>query len=132
MAKKVVDVNSLKKGSYVLIGDEPCKVLDTQKSKSGKHGHAKVRMTVVGLFDGSKRSVVYPGSKKLDAPVIDKRNGMVLSIQTDSVQIMDLETNETLEITKPSDEEIIKQLTEGGSVEYWIIMGTKTIIRAKR
>ena len=131
MARKVVDVSSLKKGSYVLIGDEPCKVLDAQKSKSGKHGHAKDRMTVVGLFDGSKRSVVYPGGKKLDAPIIDKRNGMVLSIQTDSVQIMDLESNETLEVTKPTDEEILKNLAEGASVEYWIIMGRYTIVRAK-
>ena len=105
--------------------------MDTQKSKSGKHGHAKVRMTVIGLFDGSKRSVVYPGGKKLDAPVIDKRNGMILSIHTDSFQIMDLETNETLEVTKPSDEEIVGQLSEGASVEYWIIMGRTMIVRAK-
>ena len=41
MSKKIVEAGSLKKGSYVIIDDEAYRVVDTQKSKSGKHGHAK-------------------------------------------------------------------------------------------
>jgi len=37
---KPVDVGSLKRGYYILIGDEPCRIVEYGKSKSGKHGSA--------------------------------------------------------------------------------------------
>ncbi|MEJ2244200.1 MAG: translation initiation factor IF-5A, partial [Candidatus Bathyarchaeota archaeon] len=32
------DVGELKVGSYVIIDDEPCKIVSYSKSKPGKHG----------------------------------------------------------------------------------------------
>lgn len=39
---KPTEAGSLKEGSYVIIDGEPCKVVEIEKSKTGKHGSAKV------------------------------------------------------------------------------------------
>jgi len=52
---KPVDVGSLKTGSYVIVDDEPCRIVDLTKSKPGKHGAAKARVVTIGVFcDPSK------------------------------------------------------------------------------
>lgn len=35
--------SALRKNEYVLIKGKPCKIVDMSTSKTGKHGHAKVR-----------------------------------------------------------------------------------------
>ena len=54
MTTKQVDVTSLKKGSYVIFEGIPCRVTDVQISKTGKHGHAKCRVSAVGLIEDKK------------------------------------------------------------------------------
>ena len=43
-----------------MVDDEPCIIKSTERSKSGKHGHAKVRVVCVGMFDENKRSLTIP------------------------------------------------------------------------
>lgn len=55
-------VGELKVGSYVVIDNEPCRVVDITKAKTGKHGSAKANVVAVSIFrsqedpDGSCRS----------------------------------------------------------------------------
>ncbi|MEM3109379.1 MAG: translation initiation factor IF-5A, partial [Candidatus Bathyarchaeia archaeon] len=35
---KPVEIGSLKLGQYIMIDDEPCKIVEYEKSKPGKHG----------------------------------------------------------------------------------------------
>ena len=126
-----VDVGSLKNGSYVIVDDEPCRIVDITKSKPGKHGSAKARVVTMGVFDGVKRSFVKPVSAKVDMPMIEKRTGQVLSSRPNSVQIMDLETYEIFETPFPEDEDLKSQLNEGIEVEYWRILGRTKITRTK-
>ena len=60
-ATKLVGINELQKGNYIVIDGAACKVVDIQVSRPGKHGHAKIRLTGVGLFDDKKRVIVAPG-----------------------------------------------------------------------
>jgi len=53
-------VGDLRVGSYAIVDDEPCQIVDIQKSKTGKHGSAKFRCSAISIFDGSKRSFVSP------------------------------------------------------------------------
>ena len=39
----------IRKGGYIMIKGNPCKVSDVSTSKTGKHGHAKVSCSVRGL-----------------------------------------------------------------------------------
>ena len=131
MSKKVVEVNTLKEGRYIMAGDEPCKILSIEHSKAGKHGHAKLRMLVVGLFDGSKRSLVYPVGTKVDVPMIDKKTGIVSAIMGNTLSVMDMETYNTMEMDMPQDEELKSKIKEGLQIEYWTIMDRIKIERVK-
>ena len=65
---KPADLGSLKIGSYILlpVGDqatgEPCRIVEYDTSKPGKHGAAKARIVGVGVFDDQKRPHVGPVS----------------------------------------------------------------------
>ncbi|MCW4020457.1 MAG: translation initiation factor IF-5A [Candidatus Bathyarchaeota archaeon] len=128
---KPVDVGSLKRGRYVIVDDEPCRIVDLTKSKPGKHGAAKARIVTIGVFDGVKRSFVKPVSAQVEMPMIEKRTGQVISTLPSSVQIMDLETYEIFESPLPEDEALGSRLNEGVEVEYWRILGRTKIMRTK-
>ena len=125
MSTKPVSVGSLKKGNYVVIEGAACIVSDTQVSRPGKHGHAKVRLTAVGMVDGKKRVIVLPGHDNIDAPIIEKKFAQVLSINEDTANVMDSETYETFDLKIP--EELKGSVVEGANVLYWIILNDKVM-----
>lgn len=137
MSSRPTDANSIKRGSYILVDEEPCQVLDLSHSKTGKHGHAKIRMEVIGLFDKKKRSPVMPSTHKIQVPIIDKRNAQVITIEGVEMSVMDKETFVTLSIPKPEKEEHLKKLEEivaagkTAEVEYWIVMNRFIVNRVK-
>jgi translation initiation factor 5A len=126
-----VDVGSLKIGQYVVIENEPCKIVEFEKSKPGKHGSAKARIVAIGVLTGQKRNVISPVDGKLEVPMIDKKTGQVISMQPDSVQIMDMQSYETFETPLPDDEEVKSKLAAGVEIEYWEMLGKKKIVRTK-
>lgn len=128
---KPVDVGSLRVGGYMIIDGEPCHILDIQKSKPGKHGSAKARITAIGVFDGTKRSFVKPVDLGAEVPIIDKRTGQVFAVNPTGVQIMDMETYEYFDAPFPAEEEIKSKLTPGVEIEYWRILGKMKIMRIK-
>ncbi|WP_309492988.1 translation initiation factor IF-5A [Candidatus Hecatella orcuttiae] len=128
---KPVDVGSIKPGQYMIIDNEPCRVISFEKSKPGKHGSAKARIVAVGLFDNVKRSIVSPVDARAEVPLIDKRSGQVISVGSESFQLMDLETYEVFETALPAEEELRSSLTVGAEVEYWKIMNRIKITRVK-
>ncbi|MDP7982419.1 MAG: translation initiation factor IF-5A, partial [Conexivisphaerales archaeon] len=122
MSARPVDLGDVKEGSFVVVDDEPCRVVEVEKSKPGKHGSAKIRLVAIGFFTGSKKSYMGPSSSKIDVPEVEKRVGQVLNVSNGTVQLMDLETFETFE-TQYFDEELASRLEPGAEVEYWRIMG---------
>ena len=127
MAWTQQEVRELKEGRYMLIDEEPCRILSIQTSKPGKHGEAKARIDAVGLFDGSKRSVVFPVKHKVQVPMIGKRQAQVISMSEQEVQLMDLETYETFNL--PLDAETRGQVSPGSEVQYLDAMGKRRITR---
>jgi translation initiation factor 5A len=128
---KPVDVGILKIGHYVVIDDEPCKIVEYERSKPGKHGAAKARIVAMSLFTGNKKSVVSPMSAKLQVPIVDKKSGQVLAITGTNVQIMDMETYETFDTPLPDEEEIRGKIASGQEIEYWRILDRVIIVRIK-
>lgn len=131
MSVKMVEAGELKKGSYVIIDGVACRVVSVEKSKPGKHGSAKVRVVAIGIFDNSKRGFVVPTDAKVEVPIIEKRTAIVTAKLPDSVQIMDLETNEIFEVPYPEDEEVKEKLESGIQVEYWTVMDQRRIVRIR-
>ena len=125
-----MDLGSLKVGSYIMIDGEPCRIVSYDHSKPGKHVSAKARVAAMGVFDGSRHSLVSPVSANVEVPLIDKRNGQVISISDRMLQIMDLETFEVFE-TSSVEDEIRDKIRQGGEVEYWKVMERVKIARVK-
>jgi translation initiation factor 5A len=129
MATKVVEIKSLKQGKYLVLDGEASKIISISTSSPGKHGAAKARIEAVGLFDSQKRSLVKPVNAKVDVPIIDKRVGQVIALMGDEVQLMDLETYETIDLPIPED--LKDEIVEGKEVEYIEAMGNMKIMRTK-
>ena len=129
MSTKMASVGGLQKGNYVVIDGAACKVVDTQTSRPGKHGHAKVRLTAVGLVDDKKRVIVMPGHDNIEVPIVEKKTAQVLSIQDKTANVMDAETYETFDIDIP--DELKAEVVEGCNVLYWIILEDKIMKQVK-
>ena len=127
--KKITSVGSLTKGNYVIIDNTACKVTGTQTSRPGKHGHAKTRLSAVGIIDKKKRIIVMPGHDNIDVPIIEKKTAQVLSINNNTANVMDSETYETFDIEIPED--LKDQCVEGANVLYWEILDTKVMKQVK-
>jgi translation initiation factor 5A len=131
LAFKMAKVGELKQGSYAIINDEPSQIVSIQKSKPGKHGSAKFRCTAISIFDGRKQSFVSSTDATIQIPIVDKRSGQVVSMGPTSIQLMDLETYDMMDVAIPTDEEIASKLEAGKDVEYWVIMDRVKIQRVK-
>jgi translation initiation factor 5A len=133
---KPSDLGSLKIGSYILLphtdqpSGEPCRIVEYDTSKPGKHGSAKARIVGQGVFDGQKRPHVGPVSMQIHIPLINKKVGQIISMNGDVVQVMDSETFETLDISMV-DDEVKGKLVNGDNVEYWVVMDKTKIMRIK-
>ena len=128
---KPMELGALRVGSYVIIDDEPCRIVDYTKSKPGKHGSAKARIVAIGVFDGAKRSFVKPVDAQVEVPMIEKRGGQVIALLPAAVQVMDLETYAVFEVPIPEEEELKSKLASGVEVEYWRIRSRTKIMRTK-
>lgn len=122
-------VGNLQKGSYIVIDGVACRVADTQTSRPGKHGHAKVRLQAIGLIDGKKRDVVMPGHDKVEVPIIEKKTAQVLSIKGNMANLMDAETYETFDLEIPED--LKGQVVEGCQILYWEILDSRVMKQLK-
>jgi len=131
MSITYAELGELKEGSYVVIDGEPCRIVEISRAKTGKHGSAKVHVVAIGLFSGSRKTLVGPTDQRVEVPIIEKKVGQVTAVFGNTVQIMDLETYETFEIDKPSDPSIADKLAPGKEVEYWVIMGRRMIVRVR-
>ncbi len=126
--KELSEVRLLRVNRYVIINDEPCKIMSISTSKPGKHGESKARIEAIGVFDRQKRSIVHPVKHKVHVPMIDKRTAQVLALIGDStVQLMDLETYETFEM--PIPDEFKGQLEPGKEIQYLGALGRRKITR---
>ena len=122
---KFASASTMQKGSYMIVDGVASKVADIQISMPGKHGHAKCRISAIGLIDEKKRVVVVPGHDNVEVPLIEKKNAQVLSINGDMANVMDSTTYETFDLKIP--EELKGQVVDGCQVLYWEILNERVM-----
>jgi len=136
MSIRRTEIQKLKSGQYIMVEEEPCIIKATERSKSGKHGHAKVRVVCVGVFDNNKRSLTIPSGHMVEIPEIIKGTAQINFIEENSINIMDLETYESVDVNWPMEDDLktkFKELKADpgkmslAQVEYWQLAG-KTLI----
>ena len=101
MPREQNEVRDLQEGNYVMIDDVPSEISSYSTSKPGKHGSAKARVEGTGVFDGQKRNFTQPVDAKVWVPIINRKQGQVVSVSNGDMQVMDLETYETITMRVP-------------------------------
>ncbi len=137
MAYEPKKIGTIKVGRYIIDPDsnEPCRVISIDKSKPGKHGAAKARMMIVGLFDNQKRQLISPVDKRVNVPIIEKKTGQVTNVEANTgfVHVMDNESYETFVVDSPTEDDLKSKLNElfeagkGIELDYWVVMDRKKI-----
>lgn len=129
MEKTNAVIKTLRKGSFIIIDGDPCRVESITSGKSGKHGASKTRLDAMGLFDGRRRSIVKPSDDKVDVPIINKKKAQVLAISGDRAQLMDLSDYSMFELDIP--EELKGKVNSGEEISYYELVGVKTLKQLK-
>ncbi len=119
----------LREGKYLLIDDLPCRIVEIEKSKSGKHGAAKMRITGVEVFSGAKKTLLTPGDADVEVPIIGRKSVQVMSISGNTAQVMDSQTYEIYDIEVP--QELQAQIAPGKEAEIIEAMGKRMIERLR-
>lgn len=114
MPRQQTEVRELDEGSYVMMDDTPCEINAYSTAKPGKHGSAKARIEGRGVFDAKKRSLSQPVDANIWVPIIERKQGQVVSVTGDDAQVMDLDTYETFTMRVPDDE----TFTPDDEIEY--------------
>jgi translation initiation factor 5A len=124
MVKEQKQVRELQEGSYVIMEDAACKINHYSTAKPGKHGSAKARVEGKGVFDSKKRSLSQPVDAKIWVPIIERKQGQVVSITGTDAQIMDLDTYETFTMRIPEDEDFSPE----DEIEYLEYEGQRKVV----
>lgn len=125
LEKTAALIKDLKPNGFVMIDGVPCRVEKVQSSTTGKHGHAKIRLDAIGIFDGIRRSVVEPSHETVDVPILTKKKAQVLAIVRNKAQLMDLQDYSQLELDIP--EERKDEIKAGEEIDYFEICDIKTL-----
>jgi len=70
----------IRKGGYIMIKGNPCKVSDVSTSKTGKHGHAKCHFVAIHIFNGKKMEDLVPASHTTAVPFVKKEEFQCLDV----------------------------------------------------
>jgi translation initiation factor 5A len=124
MATKQTEVRELDEGSYVMIDGAACQISSYSTAKPGKHGSAKASVQATGVFDGKKRSLSQPVDAKIRVPIINRKQGQVVSTSGGEAQVMDLETYETFTLALPDGVD----LSPDDEIEYLEMESQRKIV----
>eukprot|EP01102_Stenamoeba_stenopodia_P006303 TRINITY_DN1727_c0_g2_i1.p1 TRINITY_DN1727_c0_g2~~TRINITY_DN1727_c0_g2_i1.p1 ORF type:complete len:163 (-),score=56.19 TRINITY_DN1727_c0_g2_i1:84-572(-) len=74
--------NDIRIGSYMVVKQHPCKVVEVNKSKTGKHGSGKIRFVCLDIFTKKKYEEFTPSQSNVEVPEVEKTEYQVESIRT--------------------------------------------------
>jgi translation initiation factor 5A len=124
MPREQTEVRDLQEGNYVMIEDTPCVINAYSTAKPGKHGSAKARVEGKGVFDGKKRNFTQPVDAKVWVPIINRKQGQVISVTNGDMQVMDLDTYETFTMRVPDGEDP----SSDDEIEYLEYEGQRKVV----
>ena len=127
--KTFATAKDLREGNYLLIDGTACRVVEIEKSKSGKHGAAKMRITGIGIFNGEKKLMLAPGDSDVEVPIIDRKNVLIMAINGKTAQVMDSNSHEMYDMDLP--DEFIANAVPGKEAEVIETMGKRKVERIR-
>ncbi|KAI3655956.1 hypothetical protein MP638_002315 [Amoeboaphelidium occidentale] len=80
--------SALRKNGFVVMKNRPCKIVDMSTSKTGKHGHAKVHMVAVDIFNQKKYEDICPSTHNMDVPNVSRNEYALLDVDDGFMSLM--------------------------------------------
>ena len=118
--------SALRKNGFVMMKGHPCKIVDMSTSKTGKHGHAKLNLVGIDIFDGKKyegmspfpHNMEVPNVKRIEYSCIDVTEEGYLSLMDENGEVRDdLHCNGNPELL----EEIQKKFDNGDEFNITVL-----------
>mmetsp|Transcript_19175 Transcript_19175/g.3095 ORF Transcript_19175/g.3095 Transcript_19175/m.3095 type:complete len:91 (+) Transcript_19175:228-500(+) len=88
-----------------MLKDHPCKVVEINTAKVGKHGAAKSKLTGIDIFTGNKYEEIFPGGHMTQVPNVTRTEYTLFDIESDGFMQLMAENNAMREdLRLPTDE----------------------------
>ena len=123
-----VEIRTLKVGRFCVVDDEAYKILNISKSKPGKHGSAKARLSLESIFTGKKISHVGTVTDSINVPMIEKGTATVTHIDGAEVHAMNDRDYSMMILPLPDADEGMN-IVSGGKIMWQEALGRFIIIR---
>lgn len=75
--------SSIKFGDYFCIGTYPCKCVQMDTSKPGKHGACKIHFVGIDILTGKKHDLISPSTKDVTVLVVTKKEYLLLDLMNE-------------------------------------------------
>jgi translation initiation factor 5A len=105
--------SALRKNGLVVIKGRPCKIVDMSTSKTGKHGHAKVHLVGIDIFNNKKMEELCPSTHNMDVPNFKTESFEVIDITDDGFLHLIDNDGEISENMKLPDGELGESIRKG-------------------
>ena len=128
---------TIKKNGYVILKNNPCKVVDISISKTGKHGHAKAHIIGIDLFTGKRYEDIAITSHNVKVPYVEKNEFLLTDITEDQFMVLMNDQGKLKEDLKLNDGELSQRIKEkfeeGEEVQVFILssMGVDHLVDFK-
>ncbi len=131
------DYEAVKVGKHVMIKDRPCKVIEVNKSKPGKHGSAKLAYFGVDIFTDNKLQGTDPAHATVQVPIINRVEYQLIDIDDeDYLSLMDSNGEMKEDLTLPNDDigkDIQQRLEDGQELNVTVMSacGQERVVNCK-
>ena len=109
-----VAAGDLKKNDFVCIRGRPCKIVDIDTFKNGKHGSAKCSIVGEDIFlAGKKYELVCPAAFPMPCPLVTKAELQLIDIAADGALTLldeDFEQREDLDLPLKDNESVARAI----------------------
>ena len=123
----------IRKGGFIMIKGNPCKVSDVSTSKTGKHGHAKCHFVAIDIFSGKKMEDLVPAGHTTSVPFVKKEEFQCIDCDEDGfVTVMtasgdtrsDLKLPSEMNPAPPGADELSQKIRDllGEEKDFYVIM----------
>ena len=124
----MVEASSLKKGEFVVHSGEPYFVESAKQVVVSRHSHSKMKIDLVNLFSGNKKSLSVPNHEEIEKADVTRKHGQLISKNDEGRgQVMDMVDYGTLDAEIKQGVEI----NEGDEVTYIDFKGRAMILEKR-
>lgn len=104
--------SALRKNGFVMIKSRPCKIVEMSTSKTGKHGHAKVHLVGIDIFNNRRYEDLCPSTHNIDVPNVSRIDFQLIDISDDGYVSLMTDKGDTRDDLRLPEGELAAKIRE--------------------